>query len=134
MVTLVAGVGEVFCQCLLDSPPREVQMAWPLFCRSNQGLLLSSHKSRPTLRDPMDCIVRQAPLSMGLSRQESCSGLSFPSPGDLPHPGIEPGSPALAGRFFASCATTEVPRRAWGKNFAPDAARGSGHPLHPQST
>ena len=37
----------------------------------------------------------QAPLSMGFSRQEHWSGLPFPSPGDLPHPGIEPGSPAL---------------------------------------
>ena len=37
----------------------------------------------------------QAPLSMGLSRQECCSGLPFPSPGDLPEPGIKRGSPAL---------------------------------------
>ena len=33
--------------------------------------------------------------SMGFSRQEYWSGLTFPSPGDLPDPGIEPGSPAL---------------------------------------
>ena len=37
----------------------------------------------------------QAPLSLGFSRQECWSGLSFPSPGDLPDPGIEAGSPAL---------------------------------------
>ena len=37
----------------------------------------------------------QAPLSMEFSRQEYWSGLPFPSPGDLPDPGIEPGSPAL---------------------------------------
>ena len=37
----------------------------------------------------------QAALSMGFSRQEYRSGLPFPSPGDLPKPGIEPGSPAL---------------------------------------
>ena len=37
----------------------------------------------------------QAPLSMGFSRQEYWNGLPFPSPGDLPDPGIEPGSPAL---------------------------------------
>ena len=36
-----------------------------------------------------------APLSMGFSRKEYCSGMPFPSPGDLPEPGIEPGSPAL---------------------------------------
>ena len=44
--------------------------------------------------DPMDW-SRQAPLSMGFSRQEYWSGLPFPSPGDLPNPGIEPRSPAL---------------------------------------
>ena len=40
-------------------------------------------------------VARQAPLSMGFSRQECWSGLPFPSPGDLPDPGIEPGSSAL---------------------------------------
>ena len=40
-------------------------------------------------------VVNQAPLSMGFSRQECWSGLPFPSPGDLPDPGIEPQSPAL---------------------------------------
>ena len=40
-------------------------------------------------------VPHQAPLSMGFSRQEYWSGLSFPSPGDLPDPGMEPGSPAL---------------------------------------
>ena len=39
--------------------------------------------------------ARQAPLSMGFPRQENWSGLPFPSPGDRPNPGIEPGSPAL---------------------------------------
>ena len=40
-------------------------------------------------------VAYQAPPSMGFSRQEYWSGLPFPSPGDLPDPGIEPGSPAL---------------------------------------
>ena len=40
-------------------------------------------------------IAHQAPLSMGFSRQEYWSGLAFPSPEDLPHPGIKPMSPAL---------------------------------------
>ena len=44
----------------------------------------------------------QAPLSMGFSRQEYWSGLPYPTPGDLPHPGIEPSSPALAGKFFTT--------------------------------
>ena len=43
-------------------------------------------------------VAHQAPLSMGFPRQEYWSGLPFPPPGDLPDPGIEPGSPALAGR------------------------------------
>ena len=40
-------------------------------------------------------IAYQVPTSMGFSRQGDWSGLPFPSPGDLPNPGIEPGSPAL---------------------------------------
>ena len=40
-------------------------------------------------------VAYQAPLSLGFSRQEYWSGLTFSSPGDLPDPGIEPGSPAL---------------------------------------
>ena len=40
-------------------------------------------------------VARQAPLFMGFSRQEYWSGLPFPSPGDLPDPGIEPRSPTL---------------------------------------
>ena len=47
-------------------------------------------------------IASQAPLSMGLSRQEYWSGLPFPSPGDLPNPGIEPGSPALQADTLSS--------------------------------
>ena len=46
--------------------------------------------------------AHQAPLSMGFPRQEYWSGLPFPSPGDLSHPGIEPMSPALAGEFFTT--------------------------------
>ena len=44
-------------------------------------------------------VASQALLSMGFSRQEYWSGLSFPSPGDLHNPGIEPVSLALSGRF-----------------------------------
>ena len=45
-------------------------------------------------------IACQAPLFMGLPRPEYWSGLPFPSPGDLPSPGIEPVFPALADGFF----------------------------------
>ena len=51
-------------------------------------------QSCPTLCNLMDSTC-QAPLSMEFSRQKYWSGLPFPSPGDLPDPGIEPGSPAL---------------------------------------
>ena len=44
-------------------------------------------------------VAYQAPLFMGFSRQEYWSGLPFPSPGDLPDPGIKPGS-RVAGRRF----------------------------------
>ena len=40
-------------------------------------------------------VAYEAPPSMGFSRQEYWSGLPFPSPGNLPNPEIEPGSPAL---------------------------------------
>ena len=47
-------------------------------------------------------VAHQASLSMGFPRQEHWSGLPFPSPGDLPDPGIEPASSELAGRFFTT--------------------------------
>ena len=58
----------------------------------------------PTLCDPMDCSLPGSSVHE-FYRQEYWSGLPFPSPGDLPDPGIEPGSltsPALAGRFFTT--------------------------------
>ena len=50
-------------------------------------------------------VAYQAPPSMGFSRQEYWSGLPFPSPGDLPDPGIEPRSPT----FQADALTSEPP-------------------------
>ena len=47
-------------------------------------------------------VACQAPLSMGFSTQEYWNGLPFPSPGDLPNPGIEPGSPALQADALSS--------------------------------
>ena len=63
-------------------------------------------KSCPTLGTPQT-VDHQASLPMVFPRQEYWSGLPFPSPGDLPDPGIKPTSPAMAGRVF----TTEPP---WG--------------------
>ena len=51
-------------------------------------------QSCPTLATPW-IVAYQAPLSMGFPRQGYWSGLPFPCPGDLPNPGIKPGSPAL---------------------------------------
>ena len=45
-------------------------------------------------------VAHQALLSMGFPRQEYWSGLTFPSPRDLPNPGIKPVSQALSGGFF----------------------------------
>ena len=61
-------------------------------------------QSCPTLCDPWT-VAYQAPPSMGFSRQECWGGLPFPSPGDLPDPVIEPGSPALE----ADALTSELP-------------------------
>ena len=57
------------------------------------------------LCNSIDCVASQVPRHMGFPRQEHRNGLPFPSPGNLPDPGIEPVSPALAGGFF----TTEPP-------------------------
>ena len=52
-------------------------------------------KLYPTLCDLPWTMTHQVPLSVGLSRQEYWSGLTFPFPRDLPNPGTEAGSPAL---------------------------------------
>ena len=54
-------------------------------------------------------IAYQTPQSTGFSRQEYRSGLPFPSPGDPPNPGIEPGSPALQ----ADSLLPESPGKPW---------------------
>ena len=63
-----------------------------------------------TVSDLMDCSP-PAPLSMGFPRQEYCSGLPCPPPGDLPDPGIKPKSltsSTLADRFFTTSAVWEA--------------------------
>ena len=64
-------------------------------------------------------IAHQAPLSMGFPRQEYWNALPFPSPGDLPEPGIKSVSlmsPALAGRFFTTGATWEAVIQGYGND------------------
>ena len=58
--------------------------------------------SRVRLFETPWTVAYKSPLSMEFSRQEYWSGLPFPSPGDLPNPGIELKSPTLAGRFFTT--------------------------------
>ena len=75
-----------------------------LYCAPN-------HFSRVQLFATSWSVVCQAPRNMEFSRQEYWSGLPFPSPGDLPDPGIKVGSltsPALAGEFFTIRATWEA--------------------------
>ena len=67
----------------------------------------SSSSSRVQLFATPRTVPHHAPLSLGLSRQASGSGISSPPSRDLPDPGIEPASPALTGRFF----TAEPPAR-----------------------
>ena len=70
----------------------------------NMLLLFSCQAVSHSFATPQT-VAHQAPLSMGFSRQEYCSGLPFLSSGDLPNPGVISTSPALAGGFF----TTELP-------------------------
>ena len=64
-------------------------------------------KSCPTLVTSW-AIACKSPLSIGFSRQEYWSGLPFPSPGNLPNPGIESGFSCIAGRFFTDWAMSEA--------------------------
>ena len=75
-----------------------------LFLRSGHVYVCSVAHSCPIPCDPRT-LTHEAPLSIEFSRQEYCSRLPFPTPGDLPDPGVEPKSPALAGGFC----TTEPP-------------------------
>ena len=73
--------------------------------------LLFSLKVVSNSSETLWTVARQAPLSMGLPRQEYWSRLPFPSPGDLPDPGIKPMSlisSALAGGFFTTSITWEA--------------------------
>ena len=58
--------------------------------------------TQPCLFEIPWTVAHQVPLSMGFSRQEYRTGLPFPSPGDLPNPGIKPRSPTLRADFLPS--------------------------------
>ena len=74
--------------------PLALQMRTPKLRRELSTVVsVLSRFSRVRLFATVWTVARQAPLSMGFSREEYCSGLSFPILGDLPGPGIEPTSP-----------------------------------------
>ena len=79
--------------CLPPSQPKSPRTA--LWLKSMDLWSEVKPISHVRLCDPTDSSLHQAPLSMGYSRQEYWSRLPFPSPGNLPDPGIEPRSPAL---------------------------------------
>ena len=101
------------CVHLLLMPSRALwgSWAWRLFCppfhvgKTPASMTFSEFQrsewievkllSRVWLFATLSTVAYQAPLSMGFSKQEYWSGLPFPSPGDLPDPGVEPGSPGL---------------------------------------
>ena len=66
-----------------------------MICYSTRRKLLRVSSSVTSNSATPWTVAHQAPLSMEFSMQEYWSGLPFPSPGDLPNPGIEPRSPAL---------------------------------------
>ena len=76
-------------------------------CKGKEFSQVSRYLIYDVVVQPLSCI--QASLSMELSRQEYWSGLPFPSLGGVSNSGVEPMSPALAGRFF----TTEPPGKTY---------------------
>ena len=82
-----------------------------------------------TLYNPMDCTLQASP-SMGFSRQEYWSGLSFPSPGHLPDPGTESTSPALQ-RVLYCWATREALSLLLPKRIEVTPTSGPLHQLRP---
>ena len=89
---MIPGWGAEIPTCL-GAGPKQINMYFFVV------VLLLSHVP---LFATLWTVAHQVPLSMGFLRQEYWSGLPFPSPGDLPNPGIKPLSSALAGGFFAA--------------------------------
>ena len=84
---------------VLASNSQKVKLQFSLLISWHPGGLGLVSKSCLTLVTPWTAAC-QAPLSIGFPRQEYWSGVPFPSPGDLPNPGIRLGSPALQADFF----------------------------------
>ena len=85
----------------MDSNHFAVHLNLTQHCKSTVVSESEVTQSCPTLYDPWT-VAHQAPPSMEFSRQEYWSGLPFPSPGDLPDPGIKPRSPTLQAEALTS--------------------------------
>ena len=91
------------------------QPSWKMCRSSKQTFLQRRHEVKAMLLSRVQLfatpwtVAYQAPLSMGFSRQEYWSELPFPSPGNLPDPGIKPRSPALQTDALPS----EPPGKPW---------------------
>ena len=107
---------EKVCNVCFHFDISTLDQRWPLYNEHHSkkrglfvfSLCVLSRFSCIQLFATLWAVAHQAPLSVGFPKKEYWSGLPFPSPGDLPHPGIEPMSPetpALAGWVF----TTEPP-------------------------
>ena len=126
--TLASSVGPLCPADAICTASRELCLQVPFFDYLKGRLSLSPHCIKDTGKQHgcvhvcvLSCvqlfstpwtIAREAPLSMGFSRQDSWSGLTFPPPGDFPDPALEPGPPAaiaLEGDFI----TIEPPRKPW---------------------
>ena len=95
-----------FCK-LPNCFPKQLHHFVFLYSVLNRLFLLFSHSVMPDSVILWN-VARQAPLSMGFPRQEYWGGLPFPSPGDLPDPGIKPVFPAWQGGFFALVACKRI--------------------------
>ena len=107
---------KLFCCILIVSPKSQLILSNILIDNTTVGLMMIikwKWLSHARLFLTAWTVACQPPLSMQLPRLEHWSGLLFPTPGNLPNPGIEPASlvsPALKGRFF----TAVPPGKLWG--------------------
>ena len=128
---LMAFVCVCVCVCVLKRNrshfifPREAELSFGFETFSSKcPLAIGGNRSLFSQQAISDSFVTrqteacQASLSRGFFRQGCWSGLPFPSPGDIPNPGNEPESPALAGRFFTTShlgSPVSESRREWKK-------------------
>ena len=125
----------VLCRCLLDTGLGKCRSATLLdtglgsaaeAMRAHCCCLVTSHVWLSVTPWP---VAHQALLSMGFSRQESWSGLPFSPPGDLPHPGIEPGPSCIGRQILYWKAQWRPGLRIWYQTLQKCEVM-----LHPQST